>query len=67
MQEVLKQLRKELEETQHLLNHYEERRDMMARGSASWRCTNEEVQYYEGEANGLKKAIQAIERAGATV
>ena len=67
MKEVLKQLQKEYEETQALINYHEERRDRTARGSASWRCEDSEVQYYKGEANGIKKAIRAIERAGAAI
>ena len=66
MQEVLQQLQKELKETQILMNDHEKRRDVTPRGSASWRYENEGAMYYRGEVNGLKRAIQAIERAGAT-
>ena len=63
MKEVLEQ---KLKETRDLLNHYEELRDKTPRGSASWRCVNEDVQFYKGEVAALKFAIETIERAQVT-
>ena len=60
MKLAIERLYRELTETQDLINDYEARRDKVARGSASYRCIDSEVQFYRGKAHGIRIAIQAI-------